>query len=241
MVSDIRSKRKTLTQSLLEMGDRLVTSEITNDLKAVTTRLSLHNSAAAQQRALEQGGVLYHLATTARDTEATAASQAAQTAATATGNAARTASTEAATASSHAASAEAGSKTIMQDAAKAFSGVYASVSQIPYVGWILAPIAAATAYGAVAAYEGLASLDVGAWNLPVDTTANLHAGEMVIPRDFASGLRATGSLDGGGDTFGDTHITNHFHRTMPSTDEILAHMDKATRNGHPAARKMRGR
>src|SRR5581483_5818863 len=57
------------------------------------------------------------------------------------------------------------------------SGTYAAVAQIPYVGWILAPIAAGAAFAAVAAYEGLASLDVGAWNVPHDMVAQIHKGE----------------------------------------------------------------
>jgi hypothetical protein len=64
------------------------------------------------------------------------------------------------------------------------------------VGPELAPAAAATAMAAVDAYAGAASLAVGAWNLPKDMPANLHAGEMVVPSNFASGLRNSMSLGG---------------------------------------------
>lgn len=102
----------------------------------------------------------------------------------------------------HAIAAATGSKTVLQDAAKAFSGTYSSVAQIPYVGWILAPAAASAAYAAVAAYEGLASLDVGTLNVPQDMPAMLHQGETVLPKPFAEEFRRTGSVGGGG---GDTH------------------------------------
>jgi hypothetical protein len=184
MVSNILSKRKGLGQSLLALGSQLVTSEISNDVRAVTTQMALHNTAAAQQKALEQGGLLYHAGVELQKTLAVARSQTAQTGATVTGNTVRTTSTMSAAAASKAASSEAGSKTVLQDAAKAFSGTYASVAQIPYVGWILAPIAASASYAGVAAYEGLASLDTGTNYVPRDQLAQIHEGEAVIPKQY---------------------------------------------------------
>jgi hypothetical protein len=78
----------------------------------------------------------------------------------------------------------------------AAANAYASTAAIPMVGPELAPAAAATAMAAVDAYAGAASLAVGAWNLPKDMPANLHAGEMVVPSNFASGLRNSMSLGG---------------------------------------------
>jgi hypothetical protein len=51
-------------------------------------------------------------------------------------------------------------------------------------------------------------LEVGAWNIPKPMVASLHPGESVVPRTFASGLRAAMSGNGsiGG---GDTHVHNH--------------------------------
>jgi hypothetical protein len=196
MVSDLLNKRKSLSQSLLQVGAELVTKEIANDLRAVTTRLLLNKEGDAAQKALEQGGFLYHAAVQLQGTAATATSQTAQTAATATGNAARTASTAAAATTSKAAGAAAGGSTVMADAAKAFSGTYASVAQIPYVGWIMAPVAAASAFAAVAAYEGLASLDVGTNYVPHDMTARIHQGEAVVPKAFNPA--AGGSMPMGG-------------------------------------------
>jgi hypothetical protein len=79
------------------------------------------------------------------------------------------------------------------------------VSAIPVVGWTMAPAAAAEAYAAVAAMAGPASLDVGAWNVPRDMTANIHKGETVVPTNFAEGMRQSGGFGGAGGG-GDTHL-----------------------------------
>jgi hypothetical protein len=42
---------------------------------------------------------------------------------------------------------------------------------------------------------------VGAWNVPQNMPAFLHAGEMVVPADFASGLRSGGSIGSCGDMY----------------------------------------
>jgi len=91
---------------------------------------------------------------------------------------------------------------IGSDAAAAYSGVFANLS--PVLG-PAAAVPAAAAYAAVAAMEGLVSLDVGAWNLGSDTVAQLHQGEMVIPQNFAQGLRDGGGFGGGG---GDNYTIN---------------------------------
>jgi len=213
LVSDLISRRRSLSQSLLQISSQLVTKEIADDIKAMTTRILLADTAQTQQKALEQGGFLYHLLMSNQATAATAASQQAQTAAVVTGNAARTAATASGAAASKAASTAAGAQTVLADAAKAFSGTYASVAQIPYVGWILAPAAAAAAFAAVAAYQSLASLDVGAWSVPQDMVAQIHQGEMVVPATFAEGIRQSGSLSGAGLASGiggggDTHNWN---------------------------------
>jgi len=88
-------------------------------------------------------------------------------------------------------------KQIGSDAAAAYSGVYANMS--PVLG-PAAAIPAAAAYASVAAMEGLVSLDVGAWNLGSDMVAQLHQGEMVVPQNFADGLRGGNGL-GGGDNY----------------------------------------
>ena len=210
LVSDVLSRRKSLSQALVSVSAELVEKEISDDLRAFTTKMLLGDTAEAQQKALEQGGLLYHAQVQATETAQTVAGQQGQTAAVIAGNAARNSATIAAAASSKAIAASTGAETVLGDAAKAFSGTYASVSQIPYVGWILAPAAAAAAFAAVAAYQGIASLDVGTMYVPQDMPAMLHAGEAVLPRPFAddyrSGLKGGGDEEEGGG--GDTHHWN---------------------------------
>lgn len=195
LVSDLISKRRTLAQSIEQSALQMATKEIENDLRAFTTRMLLANTEETQKRALEQGGYLYHLLFENQKTTATETNQAAQTSATITGITARQAAESVANAQSRTERATMGSQTVLADAAKAFSGTYASVSSIPVVGWVLAPVAASAAYAAVAAYEGMASLDSGTLNVPQDMTANIHRGEAVLPVPFAQGLRQ--SLAGG--------------------------------------------
>jgi hypothetical protein len=194
LVSDLLGKRKSLTQSLMAMSGQLVEKEITDDLKALTTYMFTGNA----QKSIEQGGLLSHLFAQTQAATATATSQSVQTSATVAGNAARTSSTASAAASSAATSASLGSKTVMQDAAKAFSGVYASVAQIPYVGWILAPIAASAAFAGVAAYEGLASLDTGTNFVPQDQIAQIHQGEAIVPKQYNPAANPLMAGAGGG-------------------------------------------
>lgn len=111
-----------------------------------------------------------------------------------------------ATAGSGAAIVTASKAAISGDAAKAAAATYANVAQIPYVGWILAPVAAGVAFAAVAAYEGMVpSFAVGAYDLSHDTLAQVHKGEMIIPADVAAGMRAGGMG-------GDTHL--HYSPTI---------------------------
>lgn len=200
MVGDLLNKRKTLSQALLSVGANLVTQEIANDLKAFTTRMLLQD----QDKALQQGGLLYHGVVEAQKAVQAQQSQITQTAANATGNAARTAADAAAATESKGVSAAAGGSQVMADAAKTFAGIYANVSQIPVVGWILAPVAAAAGFAAVAAYEGLASLDTGTNWVPRNMVAQLHQGEAVVPRAYNPAAEG-GGFSGGG---GDTHVHN---------------------------------
>jgi len=147
------------------------------------------------------------------------ATELAMTGATDAGNAARTASNTAARAGDAAGETLSTLGSITKHAASAAAAVYDDVAQIPVVGWILAPPAAAAAFVAVEAFgSSIPSLDVGAWGLSSDTMAQLHAGEMVIPADFASGLR--GALAGGG-SGGDTVINVNFTNNGGVTDALI--------------------
>jgi len=121
----------------------------------------------------------------------------AMTSASAAGDAARGTAHDAAMSVGSAKDVAAGSAQIMNDAYKAAAGTYQSVAQIPYVGWILAPVAAGAAFAAVAAFDTLTSFDVGTSYVPKDMQANVHAGEIIVPRTFSDDIRA-GKLSLGG-------------------------------------------
>jgi hypothetical protein len=200
-ISDMLGRRKTLAQSLQSIALETAQREISADVEAFTKKKILDQIGASDEKASESGGVLFQAWAENQKAAAAAKSQMAQTGAVETGNTARTASTEAAMTASKGAAALQGGQQVMADAAKAFSGTYASVSSIPVVGWILAPIAAATAFAAVSAYEGMASLDVGTNYVPRDMIAQIHQGEAVIPRQYNPAAQggAVGAMAGGGD------------------------------------------
>jgi hypothetical protein len=183
-VSDILTKRKSLSQSLLALSAEMVTKEIADDARAVTTRLLLEQSAQTSEKALQQGGFLYHAVVQKLKTSATTAAQSAQTAAVATGQAAQTSALVSGTSAGKAVQAAAGPSQVMADAAEAFAGAYAATAAIPYIGPELAPAAAAEAFAAVASMAGAASLDVGTNYVPRDMPAFLHEGERVTPKAF---------------------------------------------------------
>jgi hypothetical protein len=75
----------------------------------------------------------------------------------------------------------------------------ASVAAIPVTGWAMVPAVTAETYGTLSGVASMASLDVGAWQVPKDMIAQIHQDEMVVPADFASGLRnnMSGGSSGG--------------------------------------------
>jgi hypothetical protein len=86
-------------------------------------------------------------------------------------------------------------KEIESSAAATYAGVFAFLA--PELG-PAAAVPAGISAAAVGAMTGLVSLDVGAWSVPQNMPAYLHAGEMVVPQNFASGLRDGGGIGGGG-------------------------------------------
>ena len=88
------------------------------------------------------------------------------------------------------------------DAAKAASGAYSALAGIPYVGPVLAPAAAATAFAAVMAFGSGIKSAAGGFDIPsgLNPVTQLHAEEMVLPADIANPLRdSLGGGRGGGD------------------------------------------
>lgn len=209
LVSDIIGGRKTLSQSLLQIGAELATKEITNDIKAFTTRMLLANTEEAQKKALSQAGFLYHLLFDQKKTAETVTGEAARTTAVTTGEAARTAAASAAAVTTQAELAATGPPMVMADAARAAAGAFAAIVGIPYVGPALAPAAAAEAFTAVSAFAPLAALDTGTNYIPRDMLAQLHQGEAVIPRAYnpaANESRSGGGKSGGSNTV-NLHVT----------------------------------
>ena len=171
--------------------------------------------------------------------------QTAQTGAVVAGGQARVAATQTAAAEGAAIQSEIQSRSIMADAAKAFSGVYASVASIPYVGWILAPVAAAAAFAAVSAYEGMASFDAGAWEVPHDMAASIHQGEMVVPASHAEAMRNAVSASAGfGGLSASIASGTAVQQTAGGVSEAVASMaqvgDSASTAGQAAARALGG-
>jgi hypothetical protein len=82
------------------------------------------------------------------------------------------------------------------DAVTAAKGAYASAAQIPYIGWIVAPAAAAAAFAGVAAF-GSAE---GGFDVPpgVNPMMQLHQNEMVLPANLSGGLKNLIAGGGGG-------------------------------------------
>jgi hypothetical protein len=117
----------------------------------------------------------------------------------------------------------------------------ASVAAIPYVGWAMAPGVAAETYASLSGFAALASLATGSYNVPQNMLANLHAGEMVVPETFASGIRGAMGSGGAGGGGGDNNLTYAPHINSGSADmsqtmrqqaaQMKSFMWHATRNG----------
>jgi hypothetical protein len=224
LIGYLLSKRKSLSASLLQISGQLITKEIENDAKAVTTSLLLSKGKFDSEKSLEQGGYLYHKAVELLKTTDTTVSQTAQTTANATGNAARVAAQTAAAAQGQAAQGAANEAQVQGDAARAAAGAYAAVVGEPLIGPAEAPAAAAQAYTAVEGFASQAALATGAWNIPQTMVATVHSGETVLPRPFADEFRANvrsgGSQGGGGTPTGDTH----FHGDVNVADTDIGKM-----------------
>jgi hypothetical protein len=107
-------------------------------------------------------------------------------------------------------------KEIFIAAYTASANVYKSVSAIPYVGWILAPIAAAATFAVVAGYAAsVSSAKGGMWQVDGDQYANIHKDESVLPANIAAPMRefftqrAQGGTSGG-DSGGSSRVVIGF-------------------------------
>jgi hypothetical protein len=73
MISQLLSGRKSFGAAALNVAGQLVTKEIENDVKAVSTRLLLGESEETQKKALQEGGIAYHAFVESTKTGQTAA------------------------------------------------------------------------------------------------------------------------------------------------------------------------
>ncbi len=185
--------------------------------------------------ALTEAEELFHLQSETTKTAATAASQSARTASHLAGEGARATSTAAALATSKAMQAAANVATVEADAAVAAAGAFAATAAIPYVGPVLAPAAAAEAYGEVSAFAALASFDVGALSVPHDGMAMIHRNEMILPPPQAQVMRDVLGGDGGGGGGGDIHLHIHTPDAEGARRFLLDNQDavaEAVRGAH---------
>jgi hypothetical protein len=91
-------------------------------------------------------------------------------------------------------------KQILGDAYKAASGAYQATVGIPYVGPVLAPVAAATAFAAVSAFGSSLPSARGGYDIPagINPLTQLHQREMVLPAPIADAIRSSVGRTGGG-------------------------------------------
>ena len=159
------------------------------------------------------------------------ASELTMTSGTEAGVAARKAALAAGDAEGKAAGATAGSASVFGDANKAAAGAFSAVAGIPYVGPVLAPVAAAAAFTAVMAYDVFSA--EGGFDIPtgLNPMTQLHEREMVLPADIADPLRA--GIASGGGAGGDIHIhavdAQSFQRLLLNNKGALA---QALRGAH---------
>ena len=192
--------------------------------------------------ALGQSFVSEEIALNERRLSNWAATEAAKTLASLEGNTTRQASEAATAAAGKAAQKDAASASIFTSAKQAAAGAYAAVAPIPIIGPALAPVAAATAFGAVLAFDVASA--AGGWDrVPADgMMTELHKDEMVLPAGLASSLRDSLARGGGGS------VTLHYAPSLGGGqtamsrgdaeaffrahgDLMLRHLRNAWRNG----------
>jgi len=241
LVRDIFTKRQSLGRDLLQIAGHFLEQELSADVRYWTQRGLLALEGVQSEKGAEQGGVLMHGLMSLLKTQATATSQTAQTAATIAGITARTSAEKAGQSAGLLTQVEAGSKAVMNDAYQAAAATWAAVAHIPVIGPFLAPAAAAAAFAGVMAFDALTALDVGAWEIPQNMPALLHKGEMVVPENFASGLRGN-SLAGSAAMTSNVNYSPTINLQNPQTwqsllrghtSDIVAAVNSGYRNGLP--------
>jgi len=134
-----------------------------------------------------------------------------------------------------------GLKFIAIQAWKAAAGAYSALASIPYVGPVLAPIAAAAVLAAVIGMGGKLASAAGGYDIPagVNPITQLHEQEMVLPAKYANLIRGMADGEGGaGGNGGGNHFHVHavdargFERLLRDNQGPLVRvMSEAARNG----------
>jgi phage-related minor tail protein len=134
------------------------------------------------------------------------ANELAKTTATTVGAASRTTVEATAAAATKASDAATGKSQITSAAATGAAKAYQAIVGIPYVGPVLAPIAAGVAFAGIEAFSGMISSARGGWErVPFDgAMTELHKDEMVLPAHIANPMRQMAQRGGQG---GSQHIT----------------------------------
>lgn len=157
--------------------------------------------------------------------------EAAQTAATQTGTATRGAIESVASLKSIALWAKTAVKNIMTSAYEAMAAAWKAIVGIPYIGPVLAPVAAGAAFAGVAALANkVTSSAAGGYDIPggVNPITQLHAREMVLPAKHADVIRSLADGDGS-----DTRpIEVHVHQNISAWDSVDAR--RALMDNQPA-------
>ena len=140
---------------------------------------------------------------------------------------------------SKAADAATGKSQITSAAATAGAKAYQAIVGIPFVGPVLAPIAAGVAFAGVEAYGSMISSARGGWErVPIDgMMTELHKDEMVLPAHVANPIRDMakgGGQGGGGNTFNiHANDAKSFKEMMRRDPAAFASVAKlAQRRGH---------
>ena len=155
------------------------------------------------------------LAGMAAQTAATTSGQTVQTTAVITGVAARTAAQTAGNAASSLGMIGNILKSISASAGETFAGIFGFLA--PVMGPAAVGPAAAGEASVLGVASGLASFAMGAWSLPGDMIAQVHAGEMIVPSGPAAAFRNLADNGAGmGNTVHVHHATNFHVSAMDS-------------------------
>jgi len=131
-------------------------------------------------------------------------------------------------------------KVIAMKAYEAAAGAYSAIAGIPYVGPILAPIAAGVALAGVFAFAKSIFSAEGGFDIPkgVNPIVQTHANEMILPSKHADTIRTLGDMFQGGQGMpmgGSIHVQVEGHRLdsghlILTEDNLIKALKKAHRN-----------